>query len=411
MAHYDPLETQDVAVREAQLSEALPIQIAHAQQHSPAFARILQGIDANTITSRAALARLPVVRKSELMELQKQGRPFGGFAALAISDLARIFQSSPGPVYQPEGRRSDYWRFARALFAAGFREGDLIHNAFSYHFTPAGFMVEAGALALGCAVFPAGSEQPELQVEAIADLKPQGYTGTPAFLRTILDKAAEMEADISSLTKALVSRAILSPSLRHEFKERGIEVMQCYATDDLGLIAFETSALEGLVVDEGLLVEIVHPGTGEPLAEGKVGELVVTTFNPEYPLIRFATGDLSAILPGPSPCGCTNTRIKGWLGRVDQAVKVKGMFVHTSQVAMVLKRHPEILKGRLVVDRGDHNDVMTLHCEVADPSATLAQAITASIRELCELRGEVVFTAPGTLPNDGKMIDDIRQYG
>ncbi len=410
MNYYDMLETRDPAVREAELMQALPALIAHARQHAPAFARILAGVDAAGITSREALARLPVTRKSELLELQTQDRPFGGLTTVASGGLARIFQS-PGPIYDPEGRRPDYWRLARALFAAGFRQGELIHNCFSYHFTPAGSMLETGAHALGCTVFPAGVGQTELQVIAITDLKPHGYVGTPSFLKIILDKAADMGADISCLKKALVTAEALPPSLRKEIQEYGVQIFQCYATADLGLIAYETPSLEGMVVDEGVLIEIVRPGTGEPVPAGEVGELVVTTFTPEYPLIRFGTGDLSAVLPGLSPCGRTHTRIKGWLGRADQTTKVKGMFVHPLQVAEVLKRHPQVLKGRLVVDSEGYTDVMTLHCEVAgNADAALEKALVASLREVCKLRGGVVLVAPGTLPNDGKVIDDIRKY-
>lgn len=410
MSYYDALETRDPAEREAALLRALPATIAAARRDSPAFARILADVDPAAVASRATLARLPVTRKSDLMESQRRAPPFGGFVTVAPGELARIFQS-PGPIYDPEGRRPDYWRFARALFAAGFRRGELIHNTFSYHFTPAGSMLETGAHALGCAVFPAGVGQTELQLTAIADLKPSGYVGTPSFLKIILDKAAELGMDISSLRKALVTAEALPAGLRREIQERGVQVLQCYATADLGLIAYETPALDGMVVDEGVLIEIVRPGTGDPAAEGEVGELVVTTMTPEYPLIRFGTGDLSAVLPGRSPCGRTNVRIRGWLGRADQTTKVKGMFVHPSQVAEVLRRHPRILKGRLVVSSEQHADVMTLLCEIqGEPPAELAAAVVASIRELCKLRGRVAFTAPATLPNDGKVIDDIRRY-
>jgi phenylacetate-CoA ligase len=410
MEYYDALETQDPIVREVRVMAALSHQIAQAQRHSPAFARILQGIDAASITSREALASLPLTRKEELIALQRQNPPFGGLTAVAIGELARVFQS-PGPIYDPEGRRADYWRFARALFATGFRQGELIHNTFSYHFTPAGSMLESGAHALGCAIFPAGVGQTELQVTAIHNLKPQGYVGTPSFLKIILDKATEMKADVASLKKALVTAEALPPSLRREFLERGISVLQAYATADLGMIAYETPALDGMVVDEEVIIEIVRPGTGDPVPEGEVGEVVVTTLNPEYPLIRLATGDLSAVLPGLSLCGRTNMRIKGWLGRADQTTKVKGMFVHPSQVAEVLRRHPQILKGRLMVDQREHQDVMTLHCEVGNHTdAALEKAIVTSIREICKLRGAVVFAAPGSLPNDGKVIDDIRKY-
>jgi len=409
MEHYDRLETQDPRERRDAIEEALPLQIRHARQNAPAYGRLLADVDPGAIRSVKALASLPVTRKTELMQQQTAQPPFGGFAATSLGQVARVFQS-PGPLYEPEGRRSDYWRFGRALFAAGFRKGDLIHNTFSYHFTPAGFMVESGATALGCPVFPAGIGQTGLQVSAIQGLRPAGYVGTPSFLKTILDKAAETATDVSCLRKALVSGEALPPSLRESLAERGVKSRQCYATADLGLIAFETDALEGLVVDEGVVVEIVRPGTGDPVPEGEVGEVLVTTFNPDYPLIRFATGDLSAILPGFSPCGCTNTRIRGWLGRADQTTKVRGMFVQPAQVAAVLARHPELLRGRLVVDREDHNDTMLLRGETRSSAEGLAAAVADSIREVCKLRGEVELVAPGELPNDGKVIDDIRRY-
>jgi phenylacetate-CoA ligase len=335
--------------------------------------------------------------------------PFGGIATIEPGRATRIYQS-PGPLYELEARRADYWRMARALFAAGLRAGDVIHNTFSYHFTPAGAMFESGARALGCAVFPAGVGQTELQIKAIADLQPAGYCGTPSFLKILLDKAAEIKMDVSSIKHALVGGEALPPSLRDEFKQRGPVVYQCYGTADLGLIAYESEALEGMTTDEGVIIEIVRPGTGDPVDEGEIGEVVVTTFNPEYPLIRFATGDLSAVLPGVSPCGRTNMRIKGWLGRADQTTKVKGMFVKPSQVADVLKRHPEVQKGRLVVDSQDHQDIMTLKCEVEQPPEGLADALVDSIREVCKLRGAVMFVDTGSLPNDGKVIDDIRTY-
>ncbi len=410
MDYYESSEIQDPAERETRLLEVLPRQIQHARQYAPAYARILADVDPATINTRQALADLPVTRKSELLQQQRQAPPFGGFAATVVSELSRVFQS-PGPIYEPEARRMDYWRMARALFAAGFRKGDLVHNAFSYHLTPAGSMMESAAQTLGCPVIPAGVGQTELQVAAMVDLKPQGYTGTPSFLKILLAKAAELKVDVSSLNKALVSGEALPPRLRAKFKTLGLSVYQCYATADLGLIAYETPALEGMVVDEEIIVEIVRPGTGEPVAEEEVGELVITTLNPDYPLIRFGTGDLSAVLPGPSPCGRTNTRIKGWMGRADQTTKVKGMFVHPSQVAEMLKRHPEVGKGRLVVDSKEHTDVMTLHCELqGEGSEELGQALVASIREVCKLRGEVCFVAEGLLPNDGKVIDDIRSY-
>jgi phenylacetate-CoA ligase len=410
MNYYDARETRDPAERERDLFARLPAQVAHARAHAPAFSALLKDVDPASITSREALATLPVIRKSELSELQKAARPFGGLATVKWgSACARVF-ASPGPIYEPEGARKDYWRMARAFYAAGFRAGDLVHNTFSYHFTPAGSMMETAAHALGCTVFPAGVGQTEQQVAAMLDLRPDAYAGTPSFLRIILDKADELGMKIDSLSKAFVSGEAFPPSQREALAARGIQAYQAYATADLGLIAFETPAREGLVVDEDVLLEIVRPGTGDPVAQGEVGEVVVTTFNPDYPLIRFGTGDLSAVLPGISPCGRTNLRIKGWMGRADQTTKVKGMFVHPGQIAAVLKRHPEVGRGRLVVDNPDHNDRMTLHCELGAPVEGLAEAIAASIRELTKLRGEVSFCAPGSLANDGKVIDDIRKY-
>ena len=410
MNYYDARETRYPLDRERELLARLPKQVAHAKAHAPAFAALLADVNPAAIVSREALAGLPVVRKSELLELQKGARPFGGFAALKWgTGCARVF-ASPGPIYEPEGARKDYWRLARAFYAAGFRAGDLVHNTFSYHFTPAGSMTETAAHALGCTVFPAGVGQTEQQVAAMVDLRPDAYAGTPSFLRIILDKADELGVKIDSLSKAFVSGEAFPPSQREALAARGIQAYQAYATADLGLVAFETPAREGLVVDEDMLVEIVRPGTGDPVAPGEVGEVVVTSFNPDYPLIRFGTGDLSAVLPGASPCGRTNMRIKGWLGRADQTTKVKGMFVHPGQVVAVLKRHPELGRGRLVVDNPDHVDRMTLHCELDRPSAGLAEAVAASIRELTKLRGEVVFCAPGSLANDGRIIDDIRKY-
>ncbi|MGI9301114.1 MAG: phenylacetate--CoA ligase family protein [Gammaproteobacteria bacterium] len=408
-SYYDELETRDPNEREQALFAALPAQIAHAQNNSPAFSQILQGVDAAGINTPQALAGLPVTRKSSLIELQKQQPPFGGFAAIAKDKLARVF-ASPGPIYEPEAHRSDYWRLARALFAAGFRTGELIHNCFAYHFTPAGFMLESGALALGCAVVPAGVGQTELQVQAIADLRPDGYVGTPSFLKIILDKGADVGADTSSINKALVSGEALPPSLRGELSGLGVDVLQCYATADLGLIAYESSAQEGMIIDEGIIAEIVRPGTGDPVAEGDVGEVVVTSFSTDYPLIRFATGDLSAIMTGASPCGRTNTRIKGWMGRADQTTKVRGMFVHAGQVAAVAKRHAEIHAVRLVIDREGANDLMTLRCETEQADEALRGAIAHSIREVCKLRGDVEFANLGELPNDGKVIEDLRSY-
>ena len=409
----DALETRAPAERETALMAALPGQIAHARSASPAFAEILANIDPAKITSRAALATLPVTRKSELLARQQARRAenvFGGFSTLGFgAAMPRVF-SSPGPMYEPEGLRRDYWRMARALFAAGFRAGELAHNSFSYHFVPAGSMMESGAHALGCSVFPGGTGQTEQQVQAMAELKPAGYIGTPSFLKIIVEKAAEMKVALPSVTKALVSAEAFPPSLRDWLAERGIAGYQCYATADLGLIAYETEAREGLVLDEGVIVEIVRPGTGDPVAEGEVGELVVTTLNPDYPLIRFGTGDLSAVLPGPCPTGRTNTRIKGWMGRADQTTKVRGMFVHPAQIAEIARRFPEVIKARLVVSGEMANDSMTLKVETTSAAEGLAQRIGEAIRDVTKLRGAVELVAPGSLANDGKVIEDARSY-
>nr|WP_041377428.1 AMP-binding protein [Polaromonas naphthalenivorans] len=411
--HMDALETRAPAEREAALLAALPAQIAHARTASRAFAQILAGFDPATITSRAALATLPVTRKSELLERQQAQRAtnvFGGFSAIEFgAAMPRVF-SSPGPMYEPEGTRRDYWRMARALFAAGFRPGELVQNCFSYHFVPAGSMMESGAHALGCTVFPGGTGQTEQQVQAMAELKPAGYIGTPSFLKIIVEKAAEMKVALPSVTKAMVSAEAFPPSLRDWLAERGIAGYQCYATADLGLIAYETEAREGLVLDEGVIVEIVRPGTGDPVVEGEVGELVVTTLNPDYPLIRFGTGDLSAVLPGQCPSGRTNTRIKGWMGRADQTTKVRGMFVHPAQVAEIARRFPEVIKARLVVSGEMANDSMTLSVETTASPAGLEQRIGDAIRDVTKLRGRVELLAPGSLPNDGKVIEDARSY-
>ena len=407
--HYDALESRDPGQREAALLAALPAQVAHAKQNTAGFGRILAVVDARAVSSRAALATLPVTRKSDLHELQRTTVPFGGLNATPAGQLARIFVS-PGPIYDPEGRAADWWRMARPLFAAGFRAGDVIQNCFSYHFTPAASMLEGGALKLGCAVIPAGTGQTEQQVAAMAGLKPAGYVGTPSFLKIILEKALELGADVTSLKKALVSAEALPPSLRQWLADHGVRALQTYASADLGNIAYETEAMEGLIVDEDIILEILRPGTGDPVAVGEVGEVVVTKFDRDYPLVRFATGDLSAILPGISPCGRTNMRIKGWMGRADQTTKVKGMFVHPGQVASVVKRHPEILKARLVVDNPGGADRMTLHCEAANAPAGLAAAIADSLRDVTKLRGEVSLRKPGELPNDGKVIEDAKKY-
>ncbi|HYE71230.1 MAG TPA: AMP-binding protein [Aquabacterium sp.] len=415
---YDALEARDPTARESALMAALPAQVAQAQRASPAMAELLAGVDAAAVTSRGALAALPVLRKHELLERQKARRaddPFGGYSSIGWRGVAggrgarRVFQS-PGPIYEPEGVAGDYWRMARSIHAAGFRTGDLAHCSFSYHLTPAGAMMEAGAHAVGCTTFAGGVGNTELQLQAIADLKPHGYIGTPSFLKILVEKAAETGAPIGSLTKAMVGGEAFPPSLRDWLRERGIDGYQSYATADAGLIAYETPAREGLVLDEAVILEIVRPGTADPVPEGEVGEVVVTVLNPDYPLIRFGTGDLSAVMAGPCPTGRTNTRIKGWLGRADQTAKVRGMFVHPSQVAEIVRRHPEVVRARLVVSGEMANDQMTLRAEVAQAPDGLATAIAGSVRDVTKLRADVEFTVPGALPNDGKVIEDIRSY-
>ncbi|HSW19465.1 MAG TPA: AMP-binding protein [Ramlibacter sp.] len=415
---FDELERRPPEQREAALMAALARQIAHAQAHSPAQAQRLKGVDASSIASREALASLPVLRKSELLEQQAAQRgvdPFAGFAASGWSGLPytrsarRVFQS-PGPLYEPQGHEVDGWRVRRALHAAGFRRGDLVHNSFGYHLTPAGTMMEEGAIALGCTVFPGGVGNTDLQLAAMYDLQPHGYTGTPSFLKILLEAAQAKGRPVASLKKALFSAEAFPPSLRDWMKERGVDGYQCYATADLGLVAYETSAREGLVVDEHVILEIVRPGTGDPVPEGEVGEVVVTTLDADYPLIRFGTGDLSAVLAGPCPTGRTQVRIKGWMGRADQTTKVRGMFVHPSQVADVLRRHPSVRKARLVVEGATGDDRMVLQAETSSPSPELAAQLVASLREVTKLRGEVALVGVGSLPGDGKVIDDQRRY-
>ena len=394
---------------------ALPRHIAHAKRHAPGFARILKDVRPEKINSREALARLPVTRKSDLASLQKELPPLGGLNATPVEKLAKLFVS-PGPIYEPEGRGADWWRTARGLFAGGFRARDRVANTFAYHFTPAGSMLESGAAALGCTVVPTGVGQTEMQVAAIRDLGINAFVGTPSFLKLIVEKADELKIDISCLEKAQVGAEFLPPILRNNLRQRGMRVTQCYASADLGLIAYESlmpdgAVNEGMILEEARILEIVRPGTGDPVPAGEVGEVVITTFNRDYPLIRFATGDLSAVLPGASPCGRTNVRIKGWMGRADQSTKVRAMFVTPAQVSDVTRRHPEVLRARLVVEGEAGNDRMTLKCEARDRPAGLAEAIVASIRDVTKLRGEVELVPPGSLPNDGKVIEDQRKYG
>ncbi|MEO6351517.1 MAG: AMP-binding protein [Burkholderiaceae bacterium] len=415
MSEYlDALETRAPGERESALMLRLPKLIALAQQ-APGWQRILGQTVAADISSRAALAQLPVTRKSDLHDLQAQALPFGAMTTIAPARMRHLFMS-PGPIFDPEGQGQDWWRFARPMHALGLRAGDVVQNCFSYHFTPAAFMVEGAAAQLGCPVIPAGSGQTEMQVEAILALKPAAYVGTPSFLKIIVEKALEMGADISTMQRALVGAEALPPSLRAWLQQHGVpHVLQLYASADIGNIAYETETdgqvNPGMLLDEDILLEIVRPGTGDPVSEGEVGEVVVTSFNPDYPLIRFGTGDLSAILPGISPCGRTNTRIKGWMGRADQTTKVRAMFVHPSQVAQIVKRHPEIAKARLVISGVMANDIMTLHCETAaELSQAALLAIVETIRDVTKLRGQVQQVATGTLPNDGIVIEDARKY-
>jgi phenylacetate-CoA ligase len=407
--HFDALETREPSQREREQAAALPEAVARAMT-APGWAKHLHGVDAKSVTSRAVLARLPVLPKADIADLQKRHPPFGGLNVTAPGKAKRLLMS-PGPIFEPEGFGDDWWGSARALFAAGFRAGDVVHNSFAYHLTPGGFILEAGAHALGCAVIPGGVGNTELQLDAIGHYKPSGYTGTSDFLKVLLDTAEKSGKDASSIKRALVSGAALPASLREELGTRGVAVLQCYATAELGVIAYESEAKEGLIVNEMLIVEIVRPGTGDPVAEGEVGEVVVTSFNPDYPMIRLGTGDLSALMPGASPCGRTNARIKGWMGRADQTAKVKGMFVHPKQIAEVGARHPELKRLRLVVGREGEQDTMTLMAESAAPDSGLEGAVAATLQSVTKLKGTVKLVAPGELPNDGKVIADERPVG
>lgn len=408
--YFDDLETRSPEAREGALLARLPSLIANAQRNAPGWARRLEGVDASTVFSRKALAALPVLRKSDLKELQQADPPFGGLTTSPPGRMGHLYMS-PGPIFDPEGARPDPWRSARALWAAGMRPGHVLQNCFGYHLTPGAWMVDLAARHIGCAVIPAGTGQTEQQIEVIRALKPDAYVGTPSFLRIIIEKALETGADISNLKRALVAAEALPPSLRTWFKEQGLQtVLQWYGTADVGLIAYESEALEGMILDEDLILEIVRPGTTEPLTDGEVGEVVVTSFNPDYPMIRFGTGDLSAVLQGTSPCGRTNVRIRGWLGRADQTTKVRGMFVQPGQIAEILRRHPEVSRARLVVTGAMANDAMTLRCESAGAPAGLAEKIAQTLRDVTKLRGEVELVAPGILANDGKVIEDARKY-
>jgi phenylacetate-CoA ligase len=405
--HYDRLEIRDPAVREREQFAQMPAAIAHAMT-APGWAKHLVGTDAKAISSRAALARLPIFRKADLVALQKAYPPFGGLNVTEASKVRRLLMS-PGPIFEPEGEGPDWWGAARALCAAGFRAGDIVHNSFAYHLTPGGFILESGAHALGCAVIPGGTGNTEQQLEAIAHYRPTGYIGTPDFLKILLDTAEKTGKDASSFKRALVGGAALPASLREELGSRGVAVLQCYATADLGVIAYESAAREGMIVNETVVVEIVRPGTGDPVPDGEVGEVVVTSLNRDYPMIRLATGDLSALMPGVSPCGRTNARIKGWMGRADQTAKVKGMFVHPKQIAEIAARHPELKRLRLVVGREAEQDTMTLLAECTQADPALEAAIAATLHSITKLKGSVKLMTPGTLPNDGKLIADERK--
>jgi phenylacetate-CoA ligase len=405
--HYDVLETRDPAQREREQFAALAEVVKRAMT-APGWAAHLKGIDPKSVTSRSALAKLPVLRKSDVVVLQKANPPFGGLNVTAPGKVRRLLMS-PGPIFEPEGDGKDWWGAARAFHAAGFRAGDIVHNSFAYHLTPGGFILESGAQALGCAVIPGGVGNTEQQLEAVAHYKPAGYTGTPDFLKILLDTAEMTGKDASCIKRALVGGAALPASLREELGQRGVAVLQCYATAELGVIAYESDAREGMIVNETAIVEIVRPGTGDPVAQGEVGEVVVTSFNPDYPMIRLATGDLSALLAGRSPCGRTNMRIKGWMGRADQTAKVKGMFVHPKQIAEVGARHPQLTRLRLVVGREAEQDTMTLLAECAAPDALLESAVAATLQSVTKLKGTIRLVAPGELPNDGKVIADERK--
>ena len=406
VTYFDDLETRSADERAADLVQALPRQVARAIDRAPALAGLLRDVDPAAVTDRAALARLPVIRKSELGRAQSDRPPFGGFTTVPAADFEHVFQS-PGPIYEPGRVSGDWWRVGRFLHAVGVGRGDIVQNCFGYHLTPAGMIFESGCRAVGAAVLPAGTGQTELQVRAAVDIGTTAYAGTPDYLKIILDKAEEMGVTLK-FTRAAVGGGALFPSLRAEYRDRGILCLQCYATADLGNIAYESPAMEGMIVDEGVIVEIVRPGTGDPVPDGEVGEVVVTTLNPDYPLIRFATGDLSAVMPGESPCGRTNQRIKGWMGRADQTTKIKGMFVRPEQVADLVARHPEVSRARVVAARDGEMDVMTVKIEADGGDRT---ALEASVQAVLKLKGTVEIVAPGSLPNDGKVIEDTRSYG
>ena len=407
--YYDVRETRSEEQRTQELTTGVIAQLVHAKSRAPAYSNLFADINVEDFRSLDDLVDLPITRKSALLELQADSPPFGGFAACAGDELKYIF-SSPGPIYEPQTHRTDYWRFARFLYASGVRKGDLVVNTFSYHMTPAGAMFDSACHALGASVFPGGVGQTEQQIDAITALKPSGYSGTPSFLKILLDKAEELGTDISSIDKALVSGEAFPQAIRDQFADSGIQALQCYGTADLGLIAYESQADSGLIIDEDVFIEIVRPGTGDRVPDGEVGEVVITTLNPDYPLIRFATGDMSAILEGQSPCGRTNKRIKGWMGRADQTAKVKGMFIHPEQIQKIVNKHPEIHRARLVVEWIDQKDKMTLRCETSHSDEAFVQQVSQSVRDFCKVGGAVELLGKGSLPNDGIVIEDIRQY-
>src|SRR5215831_946464 len=406
LPYYDDLEIRDPDARERDHLARLADTVRRART-APGWARRLDGVEPDAAASRAALAKLPLLRKSDLPALQRADPPFGGFNVIEPGKARRLMMS-PGPIFEPECEAPDGYGAARALFACGFRPGDIVHNAFSYHLTPGAFIFESGLQALGCATIPGGVGNTDQQLDAIAHFKPSGYVGTPDFLKVLLDGAERSGKNASSLKRALVSGAALPATLRQELDARGIDVLSCYAIAEVGVIAYETAARDGMVVNEHVIVEIVRPGTGDPVPEGDVGEVVVTSFNPDYPMIRLATGDLSAVLAGRSPCGRTNSRIKGWMGRADQSTKIKGMFVHPGQVAEIGRLHKELGRLRLVVSRAGEQDVMTLMAECAPAPAGLAEAVATTLQAVTKLRGEVRLVAAGDLPNDGKVIADER---
>ena len=406
MNFFDKLETRSKDQRDGDLFDLLPKQLRNARENTSSYGAILKDYDLDDITSVKSLSSLPVTRKSSLTVSQSKGPLFGGYTVGKASGFDHIFQS-PGPIYEPGKVSNDWWRMGRFIYALGVGKGDIVQNCFSYHMTPAGMMFENGARAVGASVFPAGTGQTELQVRAASEIGVTAYSGTPDFLKVLLDKSDELSIDLGRIKRAAVGGGALFPSLRQEYFDRGITCLQSYGTADLGNIAYESLAMDGMIVDEGVIVEIVVPGSGKPVEEGEIGEVLVTTLNSDYPLIRFATGDMSAVLPGQSPCGRTNMRIKGWLGRADQTTKIKGMFVRPEQVAEFVDSNSDIIKARVIVDRIDEKDNMTVIVETTRKDGS---GFTESVNNVFKLRGELVVCSPGTLPKDGLVIEDKRSY-